>query len=264
MKRAVAEQMLAPFRAGIRSKLFLCLLVIISAYSIYFTNNPYIKLISIYSFLIASEFMMFLWGKAFANHFALNIFRRKTISWKELPMFSDFREIAKNLGVKLNKNRPFGIMENLDNAFTNPLTRQIIFGDKLIQRLSEGERLVLFGHELTHLKDGHNIKLMVWTLFVPSLVIFPLRFTSAPSIVINIVALASFFMTFTLVSWHNEYNADLGGATLAGLRNMLSLLRQLMPRKCWKRESESHPSISNRLLKLKKRKAYLLSHPRHL
>jgi len=155
-------------------------------------------------------------------------------------------------GVKLHSKKPFGIQKNLDNAYANFITRQIVFGDRLIKRLPEDELLALFGHELTHLKEGHNVKLAIWASVIPMLVPIPLLFTLAPSVVLNTVSAAAFFMTFLFVSWRNEYCADRGGAAVAGSRAMSSLLKHLVPRKQRKRESETHPSVSSRLLKLSK------------
>ena len=131
------RQLLAPFRVGIRSKLFICLILIISAYSLYFTRNPHIKFASLFAFLVATELMIILWGTFFINTFLQAFSWKRTISWEEIPMFAKFRKIVLKKGVKLHSKKPFGIQKNLDNAYANYMTKQVIFGEILIKRLPE-------------------------------------------------------------------------------------------------------------------------------
>lgn len=239
-------------RIGIRSRLLLCLITIASAYSIYLINNPLVKLLSIFAFIVASEMMIILWGNFFVDNLTQTYNCKKRISWEETPLFRKFSKIAGENGIKLHSKKPFGVRQNFDNAYANPITRQIIFGDILLKRLKEKEKIALLGHELTHLKENHYIKTLIWTLVIPTLVIIPLTFIDSPSVVRNIVFCAAFFMTFLFISWNNEYSADVGGATISSPNAMYSLLRKLIPKRQWRRESETHPSISGRLLKIKK------------
>jgi len=180
------------------------------------------------------------------------IFSRRNIDWKTIPVFEEFQAIANNRGVKLNKDKPFGVQAELNNAYANFFTRQIILGDELLKELTREQLLALFGHELTHLEKNHNMRILIGTLSFSSLVYLPLTYTQAPSIILNLVCLAGIFMALLFVSWNNEYSADTGGANLAGPRAMMSVLRNVVPKEQWRRESETHPSVYSRVRKLRK------------
>lgn len=246
------QQLIRAIRIGIRSRLLICLLTIATGYSLYVTHNPYLHGSSGVVFLLASESMIILWGSSFANSFLDSFAWRKAISWDEVPIFAKFSDVAREQGVKLNSNRPFGVRKDYDNAYAILLTKQVIIGDLLLQRLSDQELLALLGHELTHIKQNHMVRTVLWTMFVPALVVLPLCFTVAPSMVRELVYCAAFFITFLFVSWHNEYSADAGAAAIAGPDATSYLLQHVVPKEHWRRESETHPSVVNRVLKLKR------------
>jgi len=197
--------------------------------------------------------MIFLWGTTFAERLMTPFTKKDVISWQEIPILTKFRALAEIEGVKLNKKKPFGVRRNFDNAYANPLTMQIVVGDKLLKRLDEGPLTALIGHEITHFKRQHPIKMVFWSLTVPTLLTLPLLQPGTPRIIHDVALWAMFLIVFLFISWHNEYEADTGGARIAGTKNMISLLRKIVPRGQWRHESETHPSIHSRILKLKKR-----------
>ncbi len=247
------KQMLRAIRVGIRSRLFICILVVAAGYSFAFSNNPYLRLVSIIGVLFASEAMIMLWGTAFAEMIMRPFAKKGSISWQEIPIFTKFRALAEAEGVKLNKKRPIGLRKDFDNAYANPLAMQIIVGDKLLDGLDDGPLTALIGHEITHIKRQHHLKMLLWTMAVPSLLTLPLLRAGTPRIVHDVVLYAMFFMIFLFTSWHNEYDADAGAARIAGTKNTIALLRKIVPRRQWRCESETHPSVHSRILKLRKR-----------
>jgi Zn-dependent protease with chaperone function len=246
------KQMLRAIRVGIRSRLFICVLVVAAVYCFCFSHEPFVRLASAVGILVTSEMMIMLWGTAFVEMLITPFVKRGSISWQQIPVFTKFRALAEAEGIKLHRNKPFGLRKNCDNAYANPLTRQIVVGDKLLRRLGDGATTALIGHEITHFKRHHHVKMLLCTTIVPALLTLPLIRAGTPGIVHDIAFYAIFFMVFLFVSWHNEYDADVGGARIAGTKNMISLLKKTAPKEQWRHESETHPSVSSRILKLKK------------
>lgn len=246
------KQMLRAIRVGVRSRLFVCVLVVAAGYCFSFSHDPFVRLASIIGILATSETMIMLWGTAFVEMLIRPFAKKGSISWQEIPVFTKFRALAEVEGVKLHKNKPFGLRKDFNNAYANPLTRQIVVGDKLLQRLDDGAITALVGHEITHLQRHHHIKMLLWTIIVPVLLTLPLIKVGTPSIVHDLVFYAMFFMIFLFVSWHNEYDADAGAARIAGTKNTISLLKKMVPKGQWRHESETHPCVRSRILKLKK------------
>jgi len=246
------KQMLHAIKVGIRSRLFICLVVIAACYCFSFSHGLNLRLAFGMAVLITSEIMIMLWGNSFLKLIVLPFGKRNSISWEDRPEFAIFKALAASQDVQLNKKKPFGVRKNFNNAYANPLTRQIIIGDLLIKKLGDGHLVALMGHEMTHIKRNHHLKMMFWTFLVPTLIATPLWIIRSPDIMYQIVFYATFFIVFLLISWHNEYDADLGSAKIAGFKNTIALLRKIVPRRQWRHESETHPSIHNRILKLRK------------
>ena len=249
------SRLLKSIKVGLRSKLFVCAATILAGYSYCYAGNPLFKLVAIVILFISAEAMILLWGSFFLGNLIENmktIFKAgKSISWIEIP---EFKELAKQMGVKLHQKRPFGIKQGLNNAYAIPLPlfRQIIFGEDLIQRLGTLERLALASHELTHLKQDHYGKTLMWSILIILLVAISLSFAPAPTIVKNVTCVAAFLITFVFVSHQNEYAADAGASAQVGKEPTISLLQNIVPAEKWRSESETHPSIQDRISKLQK------------
>jgi Zn-dependent protease with chaperone function len=247
------KQMLKAIRVGIRRKLLVCILVLVTSYLYSLTHDPYVRLASIVGVLLTSELMIMLWVPSFINNVGMAFAKKGVISWQVRPEFKKLLELAESQGVHLNKKKPIGIRKNFDNAYANPLTKQIVIGDKLIGRLKEPQLVALTAHEIAHIKRNHQLKTLIWTMSIPTFLAAPLVIAGTPTIVLDMVFYASFFITFLFINWHNEYDADHTGATVAGFASMVSLFKQIVPKNQWKDESETHPSIMSRIFKLKKR-----------
>lgn len=244
-------------KVGLRSRLFVCLVTIISGY-LYcyldkYVTNPIFELASILVFLLAALVMVFLLSNYFFSNMIENIKLlsnlKREISWVNIP---EFTKLAEQMRVKLHKDRPFGMKKGANNAYTNCFTNQIIFGEKLISRLYNKEGLALACHELTHLKENHFIKAFYSLLIMSLLVSISLSKLAPPDIISNPIYVAAFFITFVFISWQSELAADLRSAKQIGKKPMISLLKKIAPREQWQHESETHPSIRERIYKLEK------------
>jgi len=246
------EQMLHAIKIGIRSRLVVCLLVAITGYCFGLIHEPHLRLAFIIGLFISSELMIALWFPAFAKPLLQALTEKNSVSWQQTPQFAKFKALADSQGVKLNKKRPFGLRKDLDNAYANPFTGQIVLGELLLGRLDDASITAVVGHEITHIKRKHHIKMFLWTMIATTLTTLPLLMIHVPSIIFDLVFYAIFFVVFVFVSWHNEYEADAGAARIAGTPNIISALRKIVPKKQRGRETETHPSIDSRILKLRK------------
>lgn len=249
MKVAI-EQLLKPIRVSLRSKLIICVFTLITGCSYCFLDNPWLRLALILTFFVSAEAMVWFWGNIFGRNLLdsikLGLLSNKSIKWSDI---TEFKILADKMGVKLNKKCPFGIMKDLDNACSNPLYRRVIFGQVLLKKLNEKERLALVAHEFAHLKYQHWAN-FIFPVLAMYLVVLVLSLTASPPIVTNLTAVAASILVFVIVSWRNEYAADAGAAKYAGEESMISLLRKLRPVEKWDFETETHPSINARISKL--------------
>ncbi len=246
-------QLLRPIAVGVRSKWFICLLTIASAYSSYLIHNPYLKLLSLATLLIATEIMIFVCGTPFLNNIFKSVTERKRISWDNVELTESLKKLAYRQGVKLHKKKPLGIRKDLRNAYAIPWTRQVVVGEPLLKERSDGELLALLGHELTHIQQNHWVNVMLWVSYACMFTVMPLSPLKAPSVVVNIVYAATFFLVFSLISRRNERLADVGAATIAGPQALISLLKHITPRNQWMVDSDTHPSTLRRIVYISKR-----------
>ena len=240
-------------KVGLRSRLLICGITLIAGYSYWYAGDPVLKLIASLVFFVSAGVMVWqfvhYFGKHIVNIVKIMCMGRKAVSWVEI---SEFNELAKRMGVKLHRKRPFGIRKGLNNAYANCLTGQIIFGEDLLQRLGSQERLALAAHELTHLKQNHWVRMFQLLLIVGLIVTLSLSLTSGPAIVSNLTCAAAQMITFVFVSWWNEFAADKGAGLQAGQAATISLLQGIVPASQWRRETETHPSITGRVSRLQK------------
>lgn len=240
-------------KVGLRSKLFVCAVIIVAGYSYCYAGNPLLVFISISILFVSAEAMVLLWGPLFLGSmiesFKIIFSTRKSILWTE---HLKFKKLAEQMGVKLHRKHPFGIIEGINNAYSNNLTQQVIFGKDLLQKLGNSESLALAAHEFTHLKQNHYGKTLMWSLVIVSLVSSSLSIAAPPDIILYLICAAALIITLVFISWRNEYAADAGAAKQVGLKPTISLLQKLAPPEQWQRESETHPSIHNRISRLKK------------
>lgn len=234
--------------------MLVCAVVILSGYLHLYISNPFAEQLLVSAFYLSAVIMISQWGRFFFKVLILSVKARigkakNTITWIEIP---EFEELASEMKVKLNKNQPFGIMAGLDNAFSDPIRRQVIFGKGLLNRLERMERLALAAHEFTHLKDNHVVR----QFFMPlALLLFISPTLHQTTFVISVpLYLAMFFMLFAYIGRRNEYGADDASVLRTNGEAVISLLRKSAPQNEWSHESEVHPSIDDRIARLSKKR----------
>jgi hypothetical protein len=60
--------------------------------------------------------MVMLRGSAFAEMLIRPFAQKGLISWQQIPVFTKFRALAEAEGVKLHKNKPFGLRKDFNSA----------------------------------------------------------------------------------------------------------------------------------------------------
>lgn len=239
-------------KVGLRSRIAVCGITLLAGYCYWYGGNPLVRLTAIMVFVVSVEIMIFLWGSSFAEDLSVSLkmlfTRKKGIHWKDMP---EFKKIAEKMGVKLHNKHPFGIMKGLNNAYSIPLTKQIIFGDVLLKKLGKQERLALAAHELTHIKQEHSFRHFPAFVLVVSVISLSLSLSPGPSIVSNLISVAALIIAFVFVNWKSEFDADSGAAIQVGARATTSLLDCIGSTGKKTQESETHPSINSRISRIR-------------
>lgn len=255
-------QVLGELKKGFQKRRYLCAMLIcalvtLSGYVYFYIGNPAARQFTMVFLCLSTAAMIYQWGNFFSKILILQVKTRvgkakRPITWIDIP---EFGKLAMAMKVKLHKRQPFGIMDSLDNAFTEPNTRQIVFGKSLFDRLEKMERRALAAHELAHLKYNHLVK----QFFIPLVVSFfmPLTIPENPYLIRAPLYLAIFFMLFAFIGRRNEYAADNTAVAQTNSEVVISLLRKFAPQDQWSSETEVHPSIDNRIARLSTKRQHL-------
>ena len=111
----------------------------------------------------------------------------------------------------------------------------------------------IIAHEMGHLAGRHQLKMRVmWYMSIFVIVVSVVMIGEASWAVWAAVALTVFPVSLPLLSRHLEYDADRRGALVVGSETMSLALRAFIDRPQWDRESDTHPSIERRLVRLRK------------
>ena len=179
------------------------------------------------------------------------------------PAPDQFRDLASRMGRKLTEIKI--ITSEKKNAFAT--SGGIAFTSQLLKELDKNEIMAVTAHELAH-KKGHHIfykaLLMIALLFVNILVwsrfTVPILFSRAltQSILLPLMmdtALIAFVIIELIpVSWYMEMKADEAAARFVGKSYIQSALLKLSKPEEAKINSESHPSVEERIKHIEKLK----------
>lgn len=238
------------FRDWFSLRIYSCMMTFMSGLGYSLSDDPLFRLLAISAMLVWSEIMVMVWVPTLVDGIAFNfkMAKMKRLDW-EFPLV--FLETAKSCKVRLNKDRPLVMIENLDNAYANINTSQIALGSSLFNRVGDRERLALFGHELTHIKFAPlSYALLILISFLVMLIHEVFNSHNNPDIVTFLTISSIFLLCITAVSWVNELVADAGAKRIAGKIAMVKLLLKLRPKEKRSINSISHPSIAIRIKRI--------------
>ena len=163
------------------------------------------------------------------------------------------KALAKEMGVSVPHRTKLVAMDKV-NAATNGTTTFITsaFEPYLYTRIGEA----VLAHELAHIKRQHNSKtlLLLLALFFISYV-FAAQFAAFPNLIGIIMGVLAFLtlvvFVLPLVSRSMEYEADALASKVVGPAAMISALETLVPNERLVLESDTHPSASARIQRIR-------------
>lgn len=168
-------------------------------------------------------------------------------------------ELSNRMHVRLHPTKSLEIVPGLRNAkarsrpfFSGP---RVHFGGTvqicctILCGLESPALGGVLAHELAHLKRRHLSKaLLSFLSFIPILV-YGLVSRSVTLIPI-LLSCAVFGFVISLVSWHNEYEADAVAAEYVGKEQMAYALEQVAQLLHRRRDTYTHPSFKRRISRL--------------
>lgn len=165
----------------------------------------------------------------------------------------ELSNLAKMMGVRLEGEDILKEAPQWVNAGATS-DGKIILGQIVAYEFDREARRGILAHELAHLKAKHSIKsaTVVFLTSIPVLVFISLL--HLPSLVNLLLVFSAYGLILPTVSWRFEYEADAIAATFVGSNPVIKGLRKLAEAKHAdvRRDTYSHPSISNRISKLQK------------
>ncbi len=199
-------------------------------------------------FLIFAELLVVAWYSNLQTRTVdwfrttLRLMTKKGIEKRPLP--PALKVVAEKMGKDITE---VWIMDGLDNAFSLPVWRVVVFGRPLFERLSENALKAVFAHELAHIRGRHNLlQILPWLILWAQLVLW----RSLPLQMLVIAGFAFYLLASIPVSWMSELLADRKAASLVGAGAMIEALETLCPNEM-RTLTETHPSPSGRIKRLR-------------
>ncbi len=162
------------------------------------------------------------------------------------------QRMARSMGIERRPKVFLTANPWITSALTNALTGTIYLSASLIAKLPLREILATLGHELGHLKLRRRFFLeFLATIAMVVGAALVLAFSTVP-IVVQIFEVALLMLLVNVVSWRNEYNADLESAKALGPEGLISVLEWLKAESTTDEGSETHPPLGDRIDRLVK------------
>ena len=161
--------------------------------------------------------------------------------------------LAKMMGVRLKGEDILKVAPQWVNAGAT-IDGKIILGQTVADEFDKETRKGILAHELAHLKAKHAMKSAAVLSLAFILVFFLISLLHLPGLVNLLLVFSAYGLILPTVSWRFEYEADAIAATFVGSNPVIKGLRKLAEAKHAdvRRDTYSHPSISNRISKLQK------------
>ena len=233
------HKLVSYLKAGFKTKIVTASAVVIFATFFNAFPIPILMWITGIAFLVTAEIFVFIYVHNFLS--SLPFLFGKT-QWASLP--KDYDELTKKINVKIK----FGVRENLDNVFCQPFRKAVVVGKNFMRKLNSEQQLAVLAHECAHIKKKHHLKSMI---FLTLSLFFFLPLLELPIVMSAIALLAYIFVSSVPISWRNEFEADRIAAEFVGKETVISTLLAISTEKNRDETSESHPSITKRIKKLK-------------
>jgi hypothetical protein len=161
--------------------------------------------------------------------------------------------LAKMMRVRLKSEDILKVVPQWVNAGATS-DGKIILGQIVAYEFDREARRGIMAHELAHFKAKHSMK-NASVLFLTSIPVLGLiSLLHLPGLVNLLLVFSVYGLILPTVSWHFEYEADAIAATFVGSNPVIEGLRKLAEAKHAdvRRDTYSHPSISNRISRLQK------------
>ncbi|MCD6391087.1 MAG: M48 family metalloprotease [Dehalococcoidia bacterium] len=175
---------------------------------------------------------------------------RRTYSF---ALVEELSNLAKVMGVRLKGEDILKMVPQWLNAGAT-IDGKIILGQAVADEFDRETRKGILARELAHLKAKHSMKnaIVLFLTLIPVLLL--ISFLHLPGLVNLLLVFSAYGLILPMVSWRFEYEADAIAATFVGINPVIKGLRKLAEAKCAdvRRDTYSHPSISNRISRLQK------------
>lgn len=211
------------------------------------------------SFLFAYTFLLAMGVMSQTGYFTqfartaigMIVFGRK---YKSVPLASpEIETLASKMGVS-GKVRVYSSTNPwVLGPFTNAVTSRVYVPVKWLTSFPMSETISVVGHEFGHIKRRKRFFLELSLAFALSYGTFLALldvFTVTPTVIFEVGVFTTALLLAGLVSWRNEYGADLESAKASGPEGLISVFELLQQKIGRDDGSETHPPLSKRIRRL--------------
>lgn len=166
-------------------------------------------------------------------------------------------ELASNMNVKIHPTKSLEIVPAFVGAKSIPLffegfkihfTGRVSIGRAIICGLDNVALKGIFAHELAHLKKRHSLKSLAFLLPFSALLIYLAVFYY---VVPFFITLSIGIFILSLISWHDEYEADAVAAEYVDIKVMVGALEQISKLIYRPGDTLTHPSFKKRISRVR-------------
>ena len=231
----------ATFVVEMKVRIWVRICAFVSCCAVAFGPGILFKVVALVPAICCGYLMLFLDYAAITQPVVMWWKLRGKVSWAVTP--PNVKELAKAMGVKLNKKNPVGFTKIPIGAVASVFTGQVILGSDVLA-LPQDEQDAVIAHELAHLRPKQAM-LLFMLMYVTML--GALIFNNANPIIM-IIGVTGLFLTLrTVAQWKLERDADQVAARFTSKEALASALRRLVKPEDYNKVSDTHPSVNNRV-----------------
>jgi len=229
---------------GLRARVGFRIAAVVSCYGVAYAPGIPLRVAALFAAMVFGYVMFLSDYGVFTRPLLLRWRLRGKVSWAEPPDF--LVRLANEMGVKLNKKRPFGVTVVPVGAVANMSTRRLVVSRDVLA-LPPAERDSVLAHELAHLRPN-QARLLLLALYAAMLV--PATIGNVPQIIQIIGTTGLLLLVLTFVSWRLEYDADKVASKYTSGEALASALGRLVKPGRHDEASDTHPSVNSRVARL--------------